>query len=560
MTDDSSPRPKSYRIGSLRGFLPLSDTSNAFSTRGQKLPSLLQSRTAANPKDLWTQTPQRRSATPETNGDDESDLERDADEGYDGPSPSKSRALKVGRRMSGVSDGGEVLMNPQMRSMRLIGDNNPRYRWEQYYKRDEELKKMKKPIRDYYQRNNHLISSYLYIDRLLDSSLPHNLIQEYNHSADPDLHVPKTISEEPGSKLDDQHPSANIKPIPNGHGSQVKVKRTPKALYKVPDEDTPLLGDDVQGGPKAYEMQNSDDGGNESGSKVVTVAIYVNLAANAILLAGKIAVIALTSSLSVLASLVDAALDFLSTAIVWTTTKLISRQDQYTYPVGRRRLEPLGVLVFSVIMITSFFQVFLECFNRLTSSDHSIIQLGLPSILIMASTVLIKLGCWFWCRLIKNSSVQALAQDAMTDVVFNIFSIIFPLVGYYASLWWLDPLGGLLLSLYVIINWSRTSSTHIKNLTGAAAPAADRNILLYLTMRFAKTIKSIQGLQAYHAGDKLNVEVDVVLDEGMTLRDSHDLGESLQYVLESVPNVDRAFVHLDYASYNLPSHIQQQAK
>ena len=26
-------------------------------------------------------------------------------------------------------------------------------------------------------------------------------------------------------------------------------------------------------------------------------------------------------------------------------------------------------------------------------------------------------------------------------------------------------------------------------------------------MRFAKTIRQIQGLQAYHAGDKLNVEV-----------------------------------------------------
>lgn len=154
--------------------------------------------------------------------------------------------------------------------------------------------------------------------------------------------------------------------------------------------------------------------------------------------------------------------------------------------------------------------------------------------------------------------MQALAQDAMTDVVFNIFSIIFPILGYYLQIWWLDALGGLLLSFYVIFNWSRTTATHIKHLTGAAADATDRNVLLYLTMRFAKTIQSIQGLQAYHAGDKLNVEVDVVVDEGMTLRDSHDLGESLQYVLESVPSVDRAFVHLDYASWNLPSHMQQQ--
>lgn len=100
-------------------------------------------------------------------------------------------------------------------------------------------------------------------------------------------------------------------------------------------------------------------------------------------------------------------------------------------------------------------------------------------------------------------------------------------------------------------------------------------------MRFAKTIKQIQGLQAYHAGDKLNVEVDIVVDENTPLRDSHDLGESLQYVLgmfhfryrtlyslcgvrglmpviESVPYVDRAFVHTDYTGYNLPSHMSQQ--
>ena len=145
-----------------------------------------------------------------------------------------------------------------------------------------------------------------------------------------------------------------------------------------------------------------------------------------------------------------------------------------------------------------------------------------------------------------------------STVIFNTFSIIFPLIGFYAKLWWLDSLGGLLLSLYVMVNWSRTSASHIRNLTGHSSTADERNILLYLTMRFAKTITSIQGLQAYHSGDKLNVEVDIVLDEGTTLKDSHDLGESLQYVLESVPMVDRAFVHLDYKNWNLPTHMEQR--
>jgi divalent metal cation (Fe/Co/Zn/Cd) transporter len=109
-----------------------------------------------------------------------------------------------------------------------------------------------------------------------------------------------------------------------------------------------------------------------------------------------------------------------------------------------------------------------------------------------------------------------------------------------------------------MVAWSRTTGEHIRNLSGAAATADERNILLYLTMRFARTITHIQGLQAYHTGDKLNVEVDIVLDENMSLRDSHDLGESLQYVLESVPTVERAFVHMDYAAHNLPTHMRQR--
>jgi hypothetical protein len=237
------------------------------------------------------------------------------------------------------------------------------------------------------------------------------------------VEVPATICEEGSSA----GPANGTTPSPK------KLKRTPRELYRVSWEQTPLLLDGDEDtddeGPKP-EIPGMVDDSVESGDRIVRVAIYVNLAANAVLLAGKIAVILLTSSLSVLASLVDAALDFLSTGIVWTTTQLIERKDQYQYPVGRRRLEPVGVLVFSVVMVTAFVQVALECLSRLNSDDHRIIELGLPALIIMCSTVFIKALCWLWCRLIKNSSVQALAQDAMTDVVFNVFSIIFPLSKY----------------------------------------------------------------------------------------------------------------------------------
>lgn len=285
------------------------------------------------------------------------------------------------------------------------------------------------------------------------------------------------------------------------------------------------------------------------------IAIYVNLVANTVLLIAKLLVAVLSSSLSVVASLVDGALDFLSTAIVWTTTRLMENKDQSRYPVGRNALEPLGILIFSVIMVTSFVQVGIEGFERLLGRSHSTVALGPVVIGIMTSTIVVKGACWVWCRTVRNSSVQALASDAVTDVIFNFFSILFPLVGTYADVWWLDPLGAIVLSGYVIVSWSRICKTNIQNLTGATASMDDLNTLLYLTMRFAKSINQITYIAAYHAGDKLNVEVDLILDPSLELKDSHDLGESLQYVIESLPIVDRAFVHLDYDSSNPPGHL-----
>jgi divalent metal cation (Fe/Co/Zn/Cd) transporter len=178
------------------------------------------------------------------------------------------------------------------------------------------------------------------------------------------------------------------------------------------------------------EMESHEGLSPEKEERLINLAIRINFVANVLLLASKVAIMYLTSSMSMLAGLVDGVLDFLSTVIVWVTTVMIRRQDRNRFPITRRRLEPLSVLIFSVIMVTSFFQVGLTSINRLMGEDHTLVELSLPSIILMAATVIVKLLCWLWCRLIPSPGVQVLAQDAMTDVIFNTFSIIFPLSMY----------------------------------------------------------------------------------------------------------------------------------
>lgn len=105
------------------------------------------------------------------------------------------------------------------------------------------------------------------------------------------------------------------------------------------DEPPPAPASQEDGAGPKPNLPWLEDAEVDSDDPIVTLAIWVNFIANAILLAGKLAVIVSVPSMSVLASLVDAVLDFLSTVIVWITTRLISasHQDQYSYPVGRRK-------------------------------------------------------------------------------------------------------------------------------------------------------------------------------------------------------------------------------
>ena len=121
-----------------------------------------------------------------------------------------------------------------------------------------------------------------------------------------------------------------------------------------------------------------------------------------------------SSSLSLIASLVDSALDLLCTVIVWSTNKLVqwrinrlSRQ----FPVGRRRLEPIGILVFSIIMVIAFMQVLKESVEKLLpGGEKKAAELPLIAVGAMLATVIVKGVIWFGCIRVKTTQVQALAQ------------------------------------------------------------------------------------------------------------------------------------------------------
>ena len=322
----------------------------------------------------------------------------------------------------------------------------------------------------------------------------------------------------------------------------------------------------------------------------------INVIANIILLIAKVIAAFASSSLSLIASLVDSALDLLCTLIIWTTNKLVQwriTRLQHKFPVGRRRLEPLGILVFSIIMIVSFLQILQESVTKLLpGGPRDAATLPPVAIGALVATVAVKGIIGLGCIRIKTTQVQALAQgtyithhppcsetlnppkpeknpslltepsppgestDCKTDVVFNTLSLLFPLIGHQFSLWWLDPVGAALLSLFIIYDWASTCLENVTRLSGSSVSPSLLKKITFLAWRFAPVVDAYKTITAYHAGDGVWVELDIMLSEETRLSRAHDVAETLQYCLEGLEEVDRAFVTVDYTSQGPTGHSE----
>ncbi|KAH7386912.1 hypothetical protein DE146DRAFT_665989 [Phaeosphaeria sp. MPI-PUGE-AT-0046c] len=293
-------------------------------------------------------------------------------------------------------------------------------------------------------------------------------------------------------------------------------------------------------------------------AKQVKWAININVIVNILLLAAKGVAAIWSSSLSLIASLVDSALDLLCTVIIWTTNRLVGwrlSKLRKKFPVGRRRLEPIGILVFSIIMVISFMQILKESVEKLLpSGSHEVAELPPAAIFAMVATIVVKGTIWFGCIRVKTTQVQALAQDCKTDVYFNTLSLLFPLIGNKANVWWLDPLGAACLSLFIIWDWAGTCLENITRLTGEAASDRMERKVLFMAYRFAPLVEGFKSMKCYHAGDGVCVEIDILMAENTPLSRCHDVAETLQYCLEGLKEVDRAFVTIDYTSQGPTGH------
>jgi len=149
---------------------------------------------------------------------------------------------------------------------------------------------------------------------------------------------------------------------------------------------------------------------------------------NILLLASKIWAYVVSSSQAVLASLIDSVVDLLTQVVVSLCQYLMAKSSVY-YPVGRARLEAIGVLTCAGLMMFGSIEVILsasEVIKGAIETGTTDLTIEANMIIVMASTIVIKFFLWLYCRQVQDKSdiIKALAEDHLNDVITNVGALV----------------------------------------------------------------------------------------------------------------------------------------
>ena len=215
------------------------------------------------------------------------------------------------------------------------------------------------------------------------------------------------------------------------------------------------------------------------------------------------------------------------------------------HPRGHGRAEPIAALVAAVLAGIVALEVAREAIAALTTSSQPQMHWALAMIFavkVLAKAIIAVLSRREH-RSTRSPALRALEVDARNDVLMGMLSV----VGFFAArdgwsgwdAWLALPVAGWIAASGIML-----AVENIRLLMGEA-PDEERQAEIERIASTIDGVESIHALTARYDGVQLDVSLHIVVDEQLSLRAAHDIGETVEARLMQEQDILHAMVHVD---------------
>lgn len=288
-----------------------------------------------------------------------------------------------------------------------------------------------------------------------------------------------------------------------------------------------------------------DHNPNPEKSRAYRTALIITLTGNILLAVGKGIVSYFSGSIALYADTANSVADVIYSIAMVIGLWFAMQPPDLSHPQGHQRFEPLVGLVVSFSMGIAGYEALRTSIQRFIAGGESI-ALDLPTLILLVSAAF-KAGMFFVIRKLaektESPTLRASAKDHLSDVLTSVAAFI-GILGSNFLHPAADPAAGLLVSLWIFKAAFEAGKENFAFLTGAGA---DED----LRQKIIETAVDVPGVQQVHhmmsdyVGPKLLVDMHINLPGKASLDEVHTVTDSVIEALENLPEVDRAYVHVE---------------
>jgi cation diffusion facilitator family transporter len=284
---------------------------------------------------------------------------------------------------------------------------------------------------------------------------------------------------------------------------------------------------------------------NPERNQTFRTALIITIIGNLILAVGKALASYFSGSVALYADTANSVSDVIYSIALVIGLWMVLQPPDLSHPQGHERFEPLVGLIVSISMGIAGYEALRSSLGRFFV-EGTVIGLDLPTITLLASA-LIKGGMYYsitkLARKTASPSLKATAKDNLSDVLTSVAAFL-GILGTNLVNPILDPIAGILVSIWIFKSAFEAGKENLAFLTGAGADAE-------LRQRIIDTATQVEGVQGVHhmmsdyVGPKLLVDMHINLPGNAPLEEVHAVEDRVIAALENLPEVDRAYVHIE---------------
>lgn len=285
-------------------------------------------------------------------------------------------------------------------------------------------------------------------------------------------------------------------------------------------------------------------------AKQYNQALIITVAGNVLLAASKGLVAYLSGSVALYADAANSISDVVYSLLMVFGLTLSQRPPDISHPQGHSRFEPLVGLAVTFSMGFAGYEAARASVERFLQGGMAV-EPGLPTIVLLFSAA-VKLGMFFVIRRIAQSlaspTLETTAKDNLSDVLTSLAAFIGALGSTYINPL-TDAIAGGLVAAWIFRAAFLAAKENLGFLTGAGANKEQREELV-------KVAEAVNGVQRVHhlmteyVGPKLIVDLHINVKGSLSVNEAHAISDEVIEKLEQMPDVDRAYVHIEPEGYD----------